>query len=412
MTIEHPSREDPVAAVMSEVLGGPMGDHAAGHRWWSASRALVAVTSLVLVSGMVSKSACLSSAWSKDKQSFARLCWTGLAGSSPEKSTPPHITTYVERFAAALPGQGVIGTVAVLAILLAALAFLATMLLVRVDARRPWAAAGWAMAPVLLVHWLSWDLVAAVMVAVVLWAWTSGRPWLAGACAGIGAAFALPVAAAFVGVIVVGGRSRERVDTLVTAVAVYILVTIPGRARIEDADVGSIWLVTKEIGHGLSSRTTRLTVALLVLALAAGIVAWVISRAEVAGPRTAARAGLVLLAAALLVAPSAPPESALLLLPLAALALPRWRDLLVWQGCELVSWAITGWYLGGALVPTVTDDARAYWLAVLLRVVGLVWLLGAVVQAAASGDHDVVEVGRGEPDTDVDVLPDSGHARA
>ena len=33
-------------------------------------------------------------------------------------------------------------------------------------AHRPWAAAGWAMAPVLLVHWLSWELVAAVGVAI------------------------------------------------------------------------------------------------------------------------------------------------------------------------------------------------------------------------------------------------------
>ena len=131
---------------------------------------------------------------------------------------------------------------------------------------------------------------------------------------------------------------------------------------------------------------------------------------------TVARAGLVLLAAALLVAPSAPPESALLLLPLAAIGVRRWRDLLVWQGCELVSWVITGWYLGGALVPTVSDDARAYWLAILLRVVGLAWLVAAVLRAAAtesgSGDGDVVEVGGGEADPDLDVLPDTGHARA
>ena len=50
----------------------------------------------------------------------------------------------------------------------AALALLATALLVRVDVRRPWAAAGWALSPVLLVHWLSWELVAAVGVAPAL----------------------------------------------------------------------------------------------------------------------------------------------------------------------------------------------------------------------------------------------------
>ena len=83
-----------------------------------------------------------------------------------------------------------------------------------------------------------------------------------------------------------------------------------------------------------------------------------------------------MLGAALVVAPSAPPESALLLLPLAAIAVRRWRDLLIWQGCDLVSWVITGWYLGNALDPTVSDDSRAYWLAIMLRIVGLAWLVG------------------------------------
>jgi uncharacterized membrane protein YhaH (DUF805 family) len=121
-----------------------------------------------------------------------------------------------------------------------------------------------------------------------------------------------------------------------------------------------------------------------------------------------------MLAAALVVAPSAPPELALVALPLAAIAVRRWRDLLVWQGLHLLSWVITGWYVGGAIVPTVSDDARAYWLAILLRVAGLVWLVVVVLRDAAadSGDDDAVEVGRGEADPDLDLLTDAGHPRA
>ena len=403
-------------ASMSEVIGGPVGEHAAGHRWWGAARALLGVTSVVLAAGMVSKAACVPSAWAKDAQPYAELCWTDLAGVSSDRGTPPRVTTYLERFAAALPGEGTVATAAVLAVLLAALALLATALLVRVDRRRPWAAAGWAMSPVLLVHWLSWELVAAVGVAVLLWGWVTGRTWLAGVGAGIGAAFALPVAAALAGVLAVGGRTRGRVDALLAAAAAYIVVTLPGRARTEDPDVGSIWQLVTQTGSAMPSRTVRIGVALVVLAAAGAAVYWLAIRTRRTDPVTVARAGLVLLAAALLVAPSAPPESALLLLPLAAIGVRRWRDLLVWQGCELVSWVITGWYLGGALVPTVSDDARAYWLAILLRVVGLAWLVAAVLRAAASesrsGDGDVVEVGGGEADPDLDVLPDTGHARA
>ena len=406
MDRESPTRSDPVASTMAEVIGGPMGDHAAAHPWWTATRALLGVTSVVLGAGMLTKGACVPTGWGKDDQPFAQLCWTDLAGRSADAGTPPHVTAWLERLAAAGPGAGTVATTAALAVLLAGLALLATALLVRVDRRRPWAAAGWAMSPVLLVHWLSWELVAGVGVAVLLWGWTSGRSRLAGVGAGVGAAFALPVAVAFVGVLAVGGRRRDRVHALLAAGAAYVVLALPGRARVEDPDVGSVWLLLEQAGAA-GSGALRTTVSLVVLALAAGGVWWLVRSAGPPTPLTSARAGLVMMVAALLVAPSAPPELALLVLPLAAIAVRRWRDLLVWQGCHLVSWVLTGWHLGDAMAPTVTDDARAYWLAILLRVVGLAWLVVAVLRDA-SGDDDVVEAGRGEADPDVDLLADVG----
>jgi hypothetical protein len=410
---EAPTRTDPVAAALSEVVGGPLGVHAGGHRWWSASRALLGTTAVVLAAGMVGKSACVPSGWSGQDQPFAELCWTELAGTSVAAGRPPHVASWLTTLAASLPGSGTVATTAALAVMLAALALLATALLVRTDPRRPWAAAGWAMGPVLLAHWLSWELVAAVGVVTLVWGWSTGRSWLAGVGAGIGAAFALPVAAALIGVVAVGGRLRDRVDALLAAAAAYVVVSLPGRARSEDPDIGSIWLMLQQTGAGAST-TTRNLAQLVVLAAAGGAVWWIVRRSGRPTVLTSARAGLVMLASALVVAPAAPPELALVALPLAAIAVRRWRDLLVWQGLHLVSWVITGWYVGQALVPTVSDDARAYWLAVLLRVAGLVWLVVAVLRdvAAGSGDDDAVEVGRGEADPDVDVLPDAGDARA
>ena len=408
---EAPTRTDPVAAAMSEVVGGPLGDHAGGHPWWGPSRVLAGATALTLAAGMVGKTACVPTGWGNQDQPFTELCWTDLAGTSVDAGTPPRVAAWVQRAAEWLPGSGTVATTAALAVLLAALALLATALLVRVDARRPWAAAGWALGPVLLVHWLSWELVAAVGVAVLLWGWTSGRPWLAGVGAGIGAAFALPVALAFLGVVAVGGRLRERVDALLAAAAAYVVVTLPGRASAETPDIGSIWFLLGRTGAG-ASPATRTAVQVGVLALAAAAAWWMVRRAGRPSPLTAARAGLLLVAAALVVAPSAPPETALLVLPLAAIAVRRWRDLLVWQALHLVSWVLTGWYVGQALVPTVADDSRAYWLAVVLRVVGLLWLVVAVLRDAdGSGDDDPVEVGRGETDPDVDVLADARDPR-
>lgn len=409
---DAPTRTDPVAATMSEVVGGPLGDHAGGHHWWDAGRVLAGATALTLAAGMVGKTACVPSAWGNEDQPFTELCWTDLAGTSVDAGAPPRVADWVRQAAELLPGGGAVATTAALAVLLAGLALLATALLVRVDRRRPWAAAGWALGPVLLVHWLSWELVAAVGVAVLLWGWTSGRPWLAGVGAGVGAAFALPVAVAFVGVVAVGGRLRDRVDALLAAAAAYVVVTLPGRATAETPDIGSIWFLLARTGVG-GSTTARTVVQVVVLALAAGAAWWLVRRAGRADALTSARAGLVLLAAALAVVSSAPPETALLLLPLAAIAVRRWRDLLMWQALHLVSWVLTGWYVGQALVPTVADDARAYWLAVLLRVGGLVWLVAAVLRDAGAGsvDDHAVEVGRGEPDPDLDVLADAGDAR-
>lgn len=404
---ESPTRTDPVAATMSAVVGGPLGEHAGGHRWWNATRVLLGATGIVLAGGMLSKGACVPSGWSKETQPYAELCWTGLAGTAAGTGTPPHVTTWLERLAGLFPGSGTVATTAALAVLLGALALLATALLVRVDERRPWAAAGWALGPLLLVHWLSWELVAAAGVAVLLWGWTTGRNWLAGVGAGVGAAFALPVAAALLGVVAVGGRWRDRVDALLAAAAAYVVVTLPGRARVQEPDVGSVWLLLQQAGVG-APRTARWVVELTVLALAATAAGWLLRRSGRPTPLTSARAGLVMLAAALVVAPSAPPELALVLLPLAAIAVRRWRDLLVWQGLHLVSWVLTGWYLGEALVPTVADDTRAYWLAIVLRVAGLVWLVVAVLRSA---DDDAVEVGGGEADADVDLLTDAGDAR-
>jgi hypothetical protein len=371
---------------------------------------LLGATAVVLGAGMLSKGACVPSGWSKDNQPYAQLCWTGLAGRPADSSTPPHVATWLEKLAGLFPGTGTVSTTAGLAVLLAALALLATALLARVDVRRPWAAAGWAMSPVLLVHWLSWELVAAVGVAVLLWGWTTGRAWLAGVGAGLGAAFALPVAVAFVGVVAVGGRMRDRVDAIVAAAAAYVVVTLPGRGHVEDPDVGSTWLLLQQVGAP-GARTFRVTVSLVVLVVAAAAAVRVVRRSGRPTVTSCARVGLLMMVAALLVSPTGPPELALLALPLAAIALRRWRDLLVWQGCQLLSWVLTGWWLGDALAPTVTDDDRAYWLAILLRVLGLVWLAVAVLRDA-SADDDAVEVGRGEADPDLDLLADPGHPRA
>ena len=51
------------------------------------------------------------------------------------------------------------------------------------------------------------------------------------------------------------------------------------------------------------------------------------------------------------------PQYVLWLLPLAVLARPRWRDLLIWQAGELLYFAAVWFYLGGWLAPGGGGDA-------------------------------------------------------
>ena len=116
-----------------------------------------------------------------------------------------------------------------------------------------------------------------------------------------------------------------------------------------------------------------------------------------------------MVASALIVSPAAAPSYALVLLPLAVVAVRRWSSLLTWQACEIGHWAVLGFYLGGVIAPAAGGDSRVYWLGVVLRIGGLIFLIRS---AATSTDLDPVEPGGGEADPDVDVLADDRHARA
>jgi hypothetical protein len=82
------------------------------------------------------------------------------------------------------------------------------------------------------------------------------------------------------------------------------------------------------------------------------------------------------------------PQYSLWLLPLAVLARPKWRSLLLWQAAEALLWVPRMlWYLG-------TDnrgvDVEWFFLGVLARDVAVVVLMGLVVRDVLRPDGDVV----------------------
>jgi hypothetical protein len=447
-----PTREDPVVRGLSEVVGGPMGSRA-GRGWrFGALGVLLALTCLTFALGMVSKTTCAERGWDDPGQTpYTHLCvsqlpapytgdglvelawpWSGEtdtrarygvlddpAGVGLWQYAAARITHVLtgspdvsERFReppGVVADRADVGRersvfVAVNVVGLAVLALLATAALAAVHRRRPWDAAGFAAAPVLATAGvLSWDLLPVAAAAGALWAWTRGRPVVAGALVGLGAATGLWPVLLLAAFALVAARDRRAADALpaaVTALAVWAVVNAPafltGRAQWEVywsrtfdrvADQGSLWLVLRQTVGISDSNVTTLSWALVGLWLAA------VAALVVAAPRRprVSQVAFLLVAVPLLFGAAYQPQQALWLLPFAALARPRWRDLLIWQAGEVLHFALLWWWLGGLLAPGGGGDAGFYWIGVGLRLAGTLWLVGVVVRDVWWPEHDPVD---------------------
>jgi uncharacterized membrane protein len=292
----------------------------------------------------------------------------------------------------------------------AVLALLAAWLLAGVNRRRPWDAAAFALSPALLLTGLvNWDLLAVVLVAAALWAWARDRPVLTGVLIGLGAAVKLFPLFLLGGVLVICLRQRRVRDFLLAAtgaVAAWVVANLPAYLSGPDewkvfwtfnsgrgADLGSIWLVVQQAldrtGDPFSFEPHTINVASWVFFGAWCVGVLLLGLASPSTPRLA-QLGFLVVAGFLLVNKVYSPQYVLWLLPLAVLARPRWRDLLVWQAGEVVYFAAVWWYLGGYLAPASGGDAGFYWAAILVRMAAELYLVAVVVRDIWRPRHDPV----------------------
>jgi uncharacterized membrane protein len=362
-------------------------------------------------------------------------------------SGSPDLSPRYEQPADSLGGQPAIVKemktfVVVNAIGFALLALITSAFLVRVNPGRPWDAAGFALAPPLaLTGLINWDMVAVVLVAGALWAWARGRPVLTGVFIGLGTAAKLYPLFLLGGILVICWRRRQwgafALTTLVSGLAWAVanapaVVSFGGPAGLRfhpaqwevfwtfnserGADLGSIWLVIDQaFDLGITAHTINLGSWAFFVAWCAGVLIL-----GLGAPRTPrlAQLGFLIVAGFLLVNKVYSPQYVLWLLPLAALARPRWRDLIVWFAGEMFYFASVWWYLGGILEPAGGGDVGFYWLAIAVRMLAELYLVAVVVRdlrrpwhdPVASDDgsagDDAVERGRGESDADLDLVAD------
>jgi uncharacterized membrane protein len=447
-----PAHEDRVVTTLSEGIGGPVGAHAGRHPWWTPVRVLLLLTAVVMALGMVQKSECYSQTWAGGNTRYTHMCYSDLPylytgrgfaelawpySDDPTTRSRYDVMEYpvgISYWAwgaayathwlagspdlaarAALPTanlwseDGVLHEVrlyvAVNTLGFAAVALLACWLIAGVNRRRPWDAAAFALSPALLLTgMINWDLIAVGFVAGALWAWSRGRPALTGVLIGLGTATKLYPLFLLGGLVVICWR-RRRWGDLVTAVGSAViawvlanlpaLITGPAQWKVfwsfnsgRGADLGSLWLVLQQAsGHTFSAHTINVWSWLLFGGWCLGVLVL-----GLLAPRTPrfAQLGFLIVAGFLLVNKVYSPQYVLWLLPLAVLARPRWRDQLIWQSCEVLYFAGVWWYLGGLFTAGGGSQQPFYWLVILIRVLGELYLVGVVARDLLLPRHDPV----------------------
>ncbi len=459
--VDVPSRSDWFVAGLSQLIGGPHGDHVARRkRFWRAGHIVLALTCLTLALHWVQKSPCRNPADWVELQQYTRFCYSdvialygaegGLStGGLPYLDYPLEYPVLTGVFMALIGvpvhvlGQtyhGVVehtwfydGSALVLSVL--AVASVAMMLSLR--QRRPWDIAMFALAPALLVTaTVNWDLLAVAFAVGGLFAWARGRPLVAGVLLGLGTAAKLWPGFLFVPLIVLGWRTRRHrqvwgaVGVGVTAwVAVNLPVMIADYLRngsldnwgrflqlnTERAvDWGTFWYIGRYLEgpwftgypgdqgpfQWLATHVDPHLnlLSYLLFGLACLGIGYVALRAP-RPPRVAAL-GFLTVAAFLLFAKVWSQQFVLWLLPLVVLARPRWGAFVAWQVAEVGYFLI--FYVRLIVAETGRDimPEGVFVLAATLRWVTVMALCVLVIRDIFRPDQDPVRqsVGGGDPD--------------
>lgn len=430
-----PTAEDPVSAAGSEVLGGPLGRRALlGRRWWTPVRVLALVAVGMFALGMVQKYPCYDGGWFQGATTqYTHACYSDIPHLFYGRGFADDATPYLDRIPSDVsggmeyleypvltgalmqlaawftPGDGSIQHREQLfwfanASLLMICAVIMVVAVARTHRRRPWDAALVALAPAFALNaTINWDLLAVALTAVGMYLWARRNPLLAGVLIG------LATAAKLYPVLLLGplfilclraGRMREFGAAAGGAAAAWVAVNAPvmllapeGWAKFytfsqeRGEDYGSFWLILMQQRGEPLEHVNTFASALMLLACA-GITALALCAPR--RPRFAQLAFLVI-AAFVLTNKVYSPQYVLWLIPLAALARPRWRDFLIWQGAEVA------YYLGIwlYLAHNVSDKQQGlpengYHLAIAVHLLGTLYLCAVIIRDMLVPERDPV----------------------
>ncbi|WP_327703907.1 glycosyltransferase 87 family protein [Streptomyces decoyicus] len=435
----RPTRRDEVAAAGSELIGGPIGRRALlGTHWLTPVRIIALIAIGMFALGMVQKLPCYNGGWFFGATSqYTHACYSDIPHLYAGRGFADGLIPYFDR----LPGDmeyleypvltGVFMEVAswmtphaggiqhreqiywlVNAGMLMICAAVIAVCVTRTHRRRPWDGLLVALAPAAaLTATINWDLLAIALTAAGMLMWSRSRPLAAGILIGLATAAKLyPVL--LLGPLLVlcwrAGTWRAYGRAAVGAAASWLVVNLPvmithdaagfhireGWAKFytfsqeRPIDFGSIWLlISQRTGNPLENANTYATLLMIVGCGALGLL-------TLYAPRRPRFAQLAFLVVALFILTNKvySPQYVLWLTPLAALARPRWRDFLIWQACEVMYFLGIWMYLAytGSGDKHQGLPPEGYQLAIVLHLVGTLYLCAVVVRDILMPERDVV----------------------
>ena len=427
-----PTLSDQLVADGSERIGGPIGRLVRPGSWWTPVRVLIVLGTLAYLLGYLLDASCRDDGWASPER-YEHLCYSDIPPLFSLRGFADGLVPYFEWLPGERPleypvltGLFMWGAAIVTKVLVGFfdganemraffdvnvaglfIAFLVTVVATALTVRRrPWDAAMVALAPtMILAATINWDLLAIAFAALALLAWSRSRTFVAGLMLG------LAIAAKFYPVVFLGGflvlairtgKWRDFGRLAVGTVVGWLVVNLPFAVLANEGwrhfyefssergqDFGSLWYAITLVGvDGVPADSLNLVATGLLVIACAGIA--VLALGAQRRPRLAQV--LFLIVAAFIVTNKVySPQYVLWLVPLAALARPRWRDFLIWQAGELVYFVAIWWFLVGyGIEDTHGLTEQWYAVAVFVHIAATLWLAGMVVRDILDPSHDPV----------------------
>jgi uncharacterized membrane protein len=295
-----------------------------------------------------------------------------------------------------------------------ALAWLGTVWAVtRTSRRRPWDACLLAISPLALVHaFTNFDTLATLAAAAGILAWSRRRPVLDGVLLGLGGAAKLYPLFLLLPLLVLclrAGKIRRWWPAAAGAAATWLVVNLPfavlftpgwleffRRNAARSADPDSLYNVFAYFtGSAELPVSTLNTLSALLLLGCCVAICWMALSAP-RRPRLAQVCFLVV-AAFLLTNKVWSPQYSLWLVPLAVLAIPRWKPVLTWMALDALVWVPRMFfYLEQANIANHVPDRGLpegwFLTAVCLRDLAVLGLCALIVREIYQPAHDLVRI--------------------